>query len=136
LAAALGSALWLQQRGESDATVVDCDLLVGPCEFTTNAGVAWLELSPRPISSASPFQVNVSYPGDAPSNIWIDLQGKEMYMGINQVTLERTDESQSKHWKAEANLGICTTGIMRWVLNLILEQKDGQEVYRFEFDAR
>jgi len=116
--------------------VVDCNLSVGPCEFTTNAGVAWLELSPRPISSASPFQVGVSYPGDALSSIWIDLQGREMYMGINQVTLEWSDEGQSGHWQAEANLGICTTGTMRWVLNLILEQSDGQEVYQFEFDAR
>jgi hypothetical protein len=132
LVGALGVALWLQQAGDIKANVVDCDLLSGPCEFETQAGRASLELSPLPISSAAPFQLSVSYPRDALDNIWIDLQGKEMYMGVNQVNLVR----RGPLWQAEANLGICTTGTMRWVLNLILEQSDGQEVYQFEFDAR
>ena len=132
LAGALVAALWLQREGETSAIVIDCDLLDGRCEFDTSQGLASLELSPLPISSAAPFQLSVSYPGDAPDSIWIDLQGKEMYMGVNQVNLVQ----QGSLWQAEANLGICTTGTMRWVLNLILEQSDGQEVYQFEFDAR
>lgn len=132
LVGALGAALWLQQASDTKANVVDCDLLGGPCEFETPEGLASLELIPLPISSAAPFQLSVSYPGDAPDSVWVDLQGKEMYMGVNQVNLLQ----RGSVWQAEANLGICTTGTMRWVLNLILEQSDGQEVYQFEFDAR
>jgi len=93
--------------------------------------VASLTLTPQPPSSKSGINVEFNLSGDAPQRVWIDLQGKTMYMGINQRDLQPTEGV----WKAPASLGVCTTGMMRWVLRLILEQHQRQQIYRFEFDA-
>jgi hypothetical protein len=131
LSLAVGAGYLLQQIKEPAVTPIPCDLQLGKCEFETTTGVATLELTPTRVSSAAPFKLSVSYPGDAPTAVWVDLQGKEMYMGVNQPHLER----QAELWSAEANLGVCTTGTMRWVLNLVVELQTKQQIYQFEFDA-
>lgn len=131
LALAVGAGYLLQRSNEPAVTALSCDLQLGKCEFETATGVASLELTPTLVSSAAPFKLSVSYPGDAPTAVWVDLQGKEMYMGVNQPQLERQAES----WSAEANLGVCTTGTMRWVLKLVVEFGAKQQIYQFEFDA-
>lgn len=131
LGGALGAGLWLSDAGAPRAEAISCSVTVATCKFETPQGTATLDLSPRPLSSAKPFKVSLSYPGDASGGVWIDLQGKEMYMGVNQVNLI----SKGDQWLGEANLGLCTTGTMRWVLNLVIEGAQGQTIYQFEFDA-
>ena len=93
LALAVGAGYLLQQINEPAVTPIPCDLQLGMCEFETSTGVATLELTPTMVSSAAPFKLSVSYPGDAPTAVWVDLQGKEMYMGVNQPQLERQEEA-------------------------------------------
>jgi len=131
LAITIGAGYLLTEPGAAELQSIACSPALQQCQFKTAAGVASLELTPLPVRSSRPFQLNVSYPGDAPERIWFDLQGKKMYMGVNQVELE----PHTQGWSAQANLGICTTGTMTWVLKLVVEQQDGQQVYQFEFDA-
>lgn len=116
-----------------------------------NSGTAFLSLQPRPIRSSKSFNFEVKLTGVQPDRVWIDLQGKEMYMGVNQTELTRTissietftENETPTHsasslgalWSAPGSIGLCTTGEMIWNLRLILETAEQQKIYLFEFEA-
>lgn len=131
LALLLGLSMFFNEPTDIQETFIDCPIAQQSCSFDTAFGEASLTLTPQPPSSKSGINVEFNLSGDAPQRVWIDLQGKTMYMGINQRDLQPTEGV----WKAPASLGVCTTGMMRWVLRLILEQHQRQQIYRFEFDA-
>jgi len=119
----------VQNRAEFE--LVDCHVAQQSCRFNTPFGEAHFSLLPQPPSSRAGISFELNLDGVQPDKVWVDLQGKEMYMGVNQTNLLRVNN----RWSAPATLGVCTTGTMRWILTLILEREQQQKIYRFEFDA-
>lgn len=132
LALLVGFVLYFTSANQSAAVTVACPIAQQVCEFSTPYGEARFELTPQPPSSKAPIAFELRLSAEQPQRVWIDLQGKEMYMGVNQTNLK----FESGSWSALGTLGVCTTGTMRWVLALILERGDEQQIYNFEFDAR
>ena len=131
LALVLGFALYYSGAGKADTEALACDIDKQLCSFSTPYGEADFRLTPTPPSSKAPIRFTLSIEGKQPDRVWVDLQGKEMYMGVNQTNLN----FDAGIWSAPGTLGVCTTGTMRWVLSLILERGEQQQVYTFEFDA-
>jgi hypothetical protein len=66
------------------------------------------------------------------NRVWVDLQGADMYMGVNQFELENI-ESQ---WQGQTQLAVCTTGTMTWIAKVIFETDTEQKIVELRFDAR
>lgn len=149
LLAVLAGATWYQQSMVSPGAVRhDCDLQQGSCQLKVGDGTLRLEAGPLPLRSLSPLKLSLSLDGMDARRIRADLQGAEMYMGINQFELEpatdpktsgadKTDlPIRSQHWQGKTELAVCTTGSMVWQLTLEIETPEGPQQHLFEFEAR
>ena len=66
------------------------------------------------------------------SKVWVDLQGVDMFMGVNQFELVHTGNA----WQGITELAVCTTGKMRWLARVIIEQPQGETLFLdLTFDA-
>ena len=66
------------------------------------------------------------------TKVWVDLQGVDMYMGVNQFELVDTGNA----WQGITELAVCTTGKMRWLARVIIEQSQGETLFLdLTFDA-
>ncbi len=131
----LASATWYQQTLAPQAGVLrhDCNLQQGACRIELSNGRLQLEAGPLPMRSLSPLNLALSVDGLDAKRILADLQGADMYMGINQFELQR---SSAAHWQGQTELAVCTTGSMRWQLTLAIETPEGTQQHLFEFEAR
>lgn len=127
-----GLSLYFSNRESGHVQQISCPLASQACEFETTFGSAKFTLLPQPPSSKEGINLELQLSDQQPEKVWVDLQGKEMYMGVNQTNLQLENGS----WAAPATLGVCTTGEMLWELTLILEHLQQQDIYRFEFSAR
>jgi len=68
-------------------------------------------------------------------HIILDLQGKKMFMGINQVDMTKVSDNT---WQATIELAVCTTGSMTWLASLLIHNENLAYPTRaeFEFTAR
>ncbi len=135
LLALLASASWYQQTQAPQADVMrhDCDLQQGACHVELSNGRLQLEAGPRPLRSLSPLNLALGLEGVEASRIRVDLQGAEMYMGINRFELQRGSDAR---WHGQTELAVCTTGSMLWQLTVEIETPKGPEQHLFEFEAR
>ncbi|GAA0687366.1 hypothetical protein GCM10009104_11810 [Marinobacterium maritimum] len=145
LLAVLAGATWYQQSLAPQAGVIrhECDLQQGPCQIELSNGRLQLEAGPLPMRSLSPLKLALSLDGMNANRILADLQGADMYMGINQFELQRISETNSADtssantpWQGQTELAVCTTGSMRWQLTLAIETPEGTQQHLFEFEAR
>lgn len=126
-----GLFFYYSEHNQAQTELINCPVTQQICRFETPFGQASFSLLPQPPSSKAGISYELSLDGQQPDKAWVDLQGKEMYMGVNQTNLALANN----RWSAPATLGVCTTGEMRWILTLILERAEQQKIYRFEFDA-
>ncbi len=135
LMAVLASASWYQRSLAPQAGVIrhDCDLQQGACQIELGTGRLLLEAGPLPMRSLSPLNLALSLNGIEAKRILADLQGADMYMGINQFELQY---SPGSNWHGQTELAVCTTGSMRWQLTLEIETPEGTQQHLFEFEAK
>lgn len=135
LAVVLGSARWYQQSLAPDSlgTHHDCDLQQGSCNIKLGTGILQVDAGPLPLRSLNPLNLTLQFEGEQPEQITAELQGAEMYMGINRFELNPDGQG---NWYGKTELAVCTTGTMRWQLLLMLQTDTGPEQHLFEFNAR
>ncbi|MBA4501182.1 hypothetical protein [Marinobacterium marinum] len=135
LVAMLTGARWYQQQWAPQTGVIhhDCDLQRGICQIELNNGRLQLEAGPLPMRSLSPLRLTLRADGIEATSILADLQGKDMYMGVNQFELTPSAESL---WHGQTELAVCTTGSMQWQLTLTIATPDTTQQHVFEFEAR
>jgi len=99
-----------------------CDLLSGPCTWTTAEGEWRVALSPGPEGDQGvEYQLEVAVP-KAPDRFLAVLRGENMYMGEYPVPLVR---EQPLQYRARFTAPFCTTGgEMIWRIDL----QDGQDL--------
>ena len=66
------------------------------------------------------------------NRVWVDLQGADMYMGVNQFEMKETEGL----WQGQTELAVCTTDTMTWLATVIFETESEQEIVELRFDAR
>ncbi|GGO87501.1 hypothetical protein GCM10011348_40840 [Marinobacterium nitratireducens] len=127
---------WLQAPPPADQLRADhCDLGLGPCRVELGAHSLELELAPRQVRALEPLEFRVRTTGMDTQAVSIRLEGKEMYMGINEVQLQPVT-SDPGLWRGTGELAICSTGEMVWQARVqVTGQSDSLDVL-FEFSAR
>lgn len=135
LAALLAGAVWYQQALAPAEGIRkhDCNLQQGPCQVALENGSLHLQAGPLPLRSLSPFKLELTLEGVEANRVTADLQGAEMYMGINRFELQ---PDAARHWLGETELAVCTTGTMLWRLTLEIDSPQGPIQHLFEFEAR
>lgn len=108
-----------------------CDLNLGTCEVQVGKRQLKLTLSPTPAKSLTPLQFHAEISGSQPDRVWLDIQGDEMYMGINQPEMKLNQGT----WMTTTELAVCSTDKMVWRVTLIIIDSDQQLQKAFFFEA-
>ncbi|SOB75379.1 hypothetical protein SAMN04488490_0963 [Marinobacter sp. LV10R510-11A] len=138
ISAAVFGSRWLQTSG-NDAPETNqpaCDLLAGPCEWETEAGLWQVDLHVMGGEEQGiEYQLTVQAP-TAPERFLAVLRGESMYMGEYPVPLRKEEDGQySAHFTAP----LCITGSeMAWRVDLQKGQQPLSETVplKLVFQAR
>jgi hypothetical protein len=124
-------SFWSLQNANTDTTA-SCEIDSGKCEFTLDQQDYQISFGPMPAKSLQPMRLELATSNRNITKVWVDLQGVDMYMGVNQFEL--TDIGNS--WQGTTELAVCTTGKMRWLARVIIEQNPGETLFLdLTFDA-
>lgn len=113
----------------------NCDLHNSSCTATDANQKVTLDIKAEKIHSANPMQFEVSLDSIQADQVMLDLKGKDMYMGLNQVMLTKLPGNLNR-WQGEVTLAVCTTGEMTWVTSVIAEKNGKLTQADFEFKAQ
>jgi len=109
----------------------DCDLRAGPCTSTLNDGRAVrLSIEPRSIPPLVPLLLKVDAIGFTAQTVSVDLNGVDMHMGYNQISLNQHPEG---HFAGTGSLSVCIRKVMEWEALVTVETKDAQITAPFRF---
>ena len=138
----LGSVIYLPQLLQETPphtrqllTAPECDLHQGKCLAADDNQQIELSIVAEEISSSKPLLFDVTIENIAAEQVLVDLQGKSMYMGVNQTLLKKIPGTDNR-WQGSITLPICTTGKMTWVSSIKIEEQGQITQANFEFDAR
>ncbi|WP_415903938.1 hypothetical protein ACMXYW_10030 [Neptuniibacter sp. QD48_55] len=138
----LGSVIYLPQLLQETPphtrqllTAPECDLHQGKCIAADDNQQVELSIVAEEISSSKPLLFDVTIENIAAEQVLVDLQGKSMYMGVNQTLLTKIPGTDNR-WQGSITLPICTTGKMTWVSSIKIEEQGQITKANFEFDAR
>jgi hypothetical protein len=100
-------------------TIADCNAIhSGPCTKQSAGRTVVLEINPRPVRQMAEltFAVTVT-PGTAlPSTLTLDLSMPGMYMGKNQVVLQRKSTCT---WEGKGVIVRCMSGRKLWQATIV-----------------
>jgi len=109
-----------------------CDIRQQACTAEAGGVAITLDVSPRNMHSLQPIDFNVKVNGVAAESALVDLQGTEMYMGINQTPLQ---QQQPGLFTGHGALGACVTGEMGWRATVLVNTPQGPVKAWFDFRA-
>ena len=117
-------------------TAPECNLNTSPrCLAGDGNHSIEIRFDDNNFQSMKPMPVEVHL-NDLPADqVMIDLQGQDMYMGLNQVMLSPSP-TQSGLWVGELTLAVCTTGEMTWKASVITQKNSDKTQADFYFNAR
>lgn len=125
----------MQQADSIRIPPLPCDLHTGACIASRGNQQLQLSMTPGPLESLIPIEVEVRLQQIDARQVMLDLQGVEMYMGINQVHLTQ-DDSRPHIWRGMTELAVCTTGEMTWRASVFVDTEEHLYSTEFDFDAR
>ncbi|MFD2230465.1 hypothetical protein [Alkalimarinus sediminis] len=134
----LGLVLFLPSLIESPSHQDDeklsypsCSLNQGACTVRSQLyGDIKISVSPDNFQALKPLDVVLSSRNGDISSVLISLDGKDMYMGLNQAELKRTGESG--RWQGLITIPVCTVDAdMAWLFSVTLK---GQGTERLVFN--
>ncbi|BBB25734.1 hypothetical protein [Amphritea japonica] len=135
LAIWLGTSLFALPKTDQPGVTSNCDLRQQSCTVSHGEVTITLDIQPRDIRSLTPLSYLVNIEGTNASQVMIDLQGSEMFMGINQTALSPVAEKPGM-FTGQGELAVCTTGEMGWRLTVSAETAAGRLDTRFNFRAK
>ncbi len=142
----LALSLWFGQQllqQQNTATLFapesGCQLPQHPCAARQGSQSITLSVTGDQFNSHQPIPFRVDLSGYEASQVTLELQGAEMYMGRNSTTLVRQADGS---YQAQVQLPACTTGTMLWRATVVVTQAtrppeaSQQNGSWFEFEAR
>ncbi|MBE9397942.1 hypothetical protein IOQ59_11805 [Pontibacterium sp. N1Y112] len=143
LALSLGVAvIWLPEQLKPQASGnqlflsdSNCSIKHSDCSATLDTRSIVVDVSPREIRSAVPLTFNVTLDGIDATEVNLSLEGQDMYMGLNQISLIPV-ANQPGVWSGVTELAICTTGEMSWRARIVAQQDQQQLEAHFDFTAK
>ena len=115
---------------ESYLARVSCDLKATPCVAKTNGSQILLAVQSQDITSFQPLPFIVTFKGIEASNVSIDFQGIEMFMGSNILPFKM---SSANVFTATHTLAGHTGYSMTWRAILKFDHKGTSQETWFEF---
>ncbi|MBT00204.1 MAG: hypothetical protein CMI01_16225 [Oceanospirillaceae bacterium] len=123
-----------QQPKATQLQVPPCDITKGRCELRSEAFNGHFSLGPAPLQSLKTLHASLSIQGAKPDEVLLSLEGRDMYMGINQTAL--TPDTNSANWRGTTELAVCTTGSMIWRAHLTILLDGVHYAGWFDFEAK
>ena len=111
-----------------------CDLNRGSCRLTQDDWTLEFSLGPAPIASLKPLQAELILSGLEARAVTLLLEGRDMYMGLNETRLEPT--TSDSHWQGSTELAVCSTGRMVWRARVLVDTDNTNYETWFDFEAR
>lgn len=109
-----------------------CHLNEEACIYSSSLyGHLSVEVTPKDFRALEPLKVTVT--GNSPDivSVLVSLDGKDMFMGVNQVIL--TQSGTSERWEGVITIPVCTVDAdMEWLLSVTLK---GQDTERLVFNV-
>ncbi len=115
-------------------TAAPCDLNQSSCSASNGRVSVSFGLTPVPIRSLQTLTADLRLDGLQADRIQLSLEGRDMYMGLNQIAL--TPGALPGQWLGSTELAVCTTGRMIWRARLIIEGQGQRLTTWFDFAAR
>ncbi len=125
----------LLEPTEIELTAADCDVGQSACTAQGDGFSITLESVSGKVSSLQPTDWQVKVEGIESSNVLLDLQGMDMFMGPNQTAFSPAQD-QAGLFRGQSILGACTTGEMLWQATVLMDTPDGKITTRFGFKAK
>jgi hypothetical protein len=135
-----------EQKQHVFSIIKPCDLKQAPCTAAQGNKSIFLEVAPKNIASLMPITFTVTLKNIEAHTVVLDITGKDMYMGINQIKLTpRVNNSLSTEavwegtvWSGTTELAICTTGSMLWQAAVLTypDQTSEPNIATFEFESQ
>jgi len=140
--AALAAAIWLPGLVQQNALQGDIELPSPGCEITrpdcatANGNISMaMQLDTERVRAATPLTFELALGNIPAQSVMIDLKGRDMYMGINQVQMSPV-EGKPGYWHGTTELAVCVTGEMVWQANVKAMTDNASVSTTFEFKAR
>lgn len=112
-----------------------CRLEQSICYAKNQHTTVSLEITPKQIGSAVPLTFEVSVDDPGVTAVGLHLEGRDMYMGLNQTQLEPVVDKPG-HWRGISELAVCTTGEMVWRAKVILQKDQSLTEAQYYFTAQ
>lgn len=120
---------WIQPSPQHKVSILSmpltCQLHTGSCLIEQDGIKITLSVSPQPIPIAKALNITASIEGILPEKVQLDINGSNMYMGYNRVTLSPTE---AQLWQGKSILSFCTIDEMQWQLTLLIDLADGRQI--------
>ncbi|MCV6588772.1 MAG: hypothetical protein OIF57_07055 [Marinobacterium sp.] len=139
--AALAVAIWLPGiltpglQGDVTLPAADCDVTQPGCNTGNGQQRIAMQLDTQRVRAATPLTFELKLDALPASQVMIDLQGRDMYMGINQVQMSPV-EGKPGVWRGTTELAVCTTGEMVWQAKVVADTEQARVTTQFEFKAK
>ncbi len=140
--AALAASIWLPGLVQQNALQGDIQLPEPDCEITTAGCTTQLDqlsvsmqLDKNRVHAATPLTLTVQLDNIPAQSVMVDLQGQDMYMGINQLQLSPVEGSPGK-WQGSTELAVCVTGEMTWQARVLADTENARISTQFRFQAK
>jgi hypothetical protein len=102
-----------------------CQLHTGDCLIEQEGVSVRLTISPQPIPIAKALNVTAQIQGVDAVKVQLDINGSNMYMGYNRISLAHTEGNL---WQGKSILSFCTIDEMKWQLTLLIDLPDGHQI--------
>jgi hypothetical protein len=122
-------------QAPSLAMVPNCDLSVAPCTSRSNDQAMTLELVSGPALAGEALQFSLQLEGIHARSVTLQLEGRDMYMGINRLQLTESAD-QPGLWRGRTKLAICTTEQMQWQARIEALGDTAPIIAHYEFSAQ
>ncbi|UZE94612.1 hypothetical protein [Alkalimarinus alittae] len=112
---------------------VSCLLNKGECTYQSlTYGELTLSVTPNNFKALIPLTVTLTTNNPNITRSFVSLDGKDMYMGLNQSEL--TQSGGKGHWKGVITIPVCTVDAeMAWLFSVTLQ---GLETERLVFNIK
>lgn len=106
----------------------ECDLNEGGCTFrSTLYGDITISVSPHDFTALVPLEINLTSDNSDIRAVVVSLDGKEMFMGVNQAVLNKRETND--RWKGVITIPVCTVDAdMAWLFSVTLKGLDSERL--------
>ena len=109
-------------------TNVDCNLNLGDCTYQSSEhGLLTVSVTPKSFPALKPLSITLTTTSRLITGSTINLSGKDMFMGLNQVEL--LQQSDTGVWKGNITIPVCTVDAdMIWLFSVMLRGPKTEEL--------